>query len=285
MIRIDKLTKTFDKDLLTQPVTALNNLSFTIPEGKITGFLGRNGAGKTTLIKVMMDFIRATSGQIHFDKKLGKSKKEIFKNIGYLPERPSFYPYLTGNEFLYFISELSGKKRQDILLGIKKYAERLRIHEALNRKIGTYSKGMVQRIGFLTNIVCDPLVYILDEPLSGLDPIGRKEYKDILRDLRAQNKTIFFSSHIVSDVEEISEHIILIDKGQLLYDGSLKKLREKKGTDNVSISFWKDGEMKIVDCTQGEVKEKLKVIISSGFEIYEVTRAQQKLEEIVYNLK
>jgi ABC-2 type transport system ATP-binding protein len=224
MIKLQSLRKVFKSDLLTQPFVALDDVSFDVPEGSMVGFLGANGAGKTTSLKIIMDFIRPTSGAVTFSPKLGSSKLEIFKNIGFLPERPYFYPTLTGHDFLLFMGRLSEMTTTSINHEIQVWAPRFKIDHALKRELKTYSKGMLQRIGFLATILHHPKIVILDEPLSGLDPIGRKELKDVIIEVHKEGKTVFFSSHIVPDVEEICDRVVFLKDGKLAFDGSVGSL-------------------------------------------------------------
>ncbi len=224
MIELKNVTKVFKSDLLTQPFIALDDVSFNIPEASMVGFLGANGAGKTTSLKIIMDFIRPTSGIVNFEPSLGSTKEEVFQNIGFLPERPYFYPSLSGEDFLLFMGKLSGMNRSQILSEVGEWAPRFKIDHALKREIKTYSKGMLQRIGFLATIIHHPKLVILDEPLSGLDPIGRKELKDVIIEVHKQGKTIFFSSHIVPDVEEICDRVIFLKDGKLIYNGAVGEL-------------------------------------------------------------
>ncbi len=224
MLKFQNITKVFKSDLMAQPFVALKNVSFEIPHGSMVGFLGANGAGKTTSLKIIMDFIRSDEGVISFSEKLGKTKNEVFRNIGFLPERPYFYPNLTGHEFLHFMGTLSEMSRVDIQTATTKWAKRFKIDYALERPLKTYSKGMLQRIGFLATILHEPEFIILDEPLSGLDPIGRKELKDVIVEVHRSGKTVFFSSHIVPDIEEICDRVIFLKEGQLVYDGEVDKL-------------------------------------------------------------
>ena len=224
MINFNNVTKIFKSEFLSQPFRALDDVSFSIPEKSMVGFLGANGAGKTTSLKIIMDFIRPTSGDIKFGEALGTNKMEVFRNIGFLPERPYFYPNLTGEEFLIFMGELSGVSKNDIKNEINRWAPRFKIDHALKRELKTYSKGMLQRIGFLATILHHPKLIILDEPLSGLDPIGRKELKDVIVEVHREGKTVFFSSHIVPDIEEICDRVIFLKEGKLKYDGSVNSL-------------------------------------------------------------
>lgn len=224
MIVWDQVTKIFSSDLLTKPVTALDNVTFGITEGSMTGFLGANGAGKTTSLKVALGFTKPSSGSIKFAASLGGSRTNALSRIGFLPERPYFYPHLTGKEFSTYMGSLSGMKSLQIAEMQKKYFERLGLQSAADRPLRTYSKGMLQRLGFMVAIQHDPALIVLDEPLSGLDPVGRKELKDIMADVHKEGKTIFFSTHIVSDVEERCDRVIFLRQGKMIYDGEVASL-------------------------------------------------------------
>lgn len=300
MLKFNEITKIFKTDLTSQPFTALDNVSFEIPTGSMVGFLGANGAGKTTSIKIIMDFIRADRGELHFSRELGKTKNEILKKIGFLPERPYFYPNLTGNEFLHFLGGLSELKTKEIDNNINHWAPRFRIDHALNRPLKTYSKGMLQRIGFLSTIIHDPDFIILDEPLSGLDPIGRKELKDVIVDVHKSGKTVFFSSHIVSDIEEICDRVIFLQTGKLVYDGgvqSLLSVHEQKdylvkiqGHDFVPAvkhqSYLKlAGNITTFKINQTDREILLREILEKKVELIGLEFIKPSLEEIFYNIR
>lgn len=237
MINFSEVTKIFKSDLISKPFTALDKVSFSVPEGSMVGFLGANGAGKTTSLKIIMDFIRPSTGNVHFSETLGKNKLEIFRNIGFLPERPYFYQNLTGEDFLIFMGQLSDMKVTDIKSQISLWSPRFKIDHALKRELKTYSKGMLQRIGFLSTIIHHPKIIILDEPLSGLDPIGRKELKDVIVEVHKQGKTVFFSTHIVPDIEEICDRVIFLKEGKLNYDGSVSALMKQAKNQDYEISY------------------------------------------------
>ncbi len=242
----------------------------------MVGFLGANGAGKTTSLKIALDFIRPTSGRVVYGPQLGGSAANAFKNIGFLPERPYYYPHLKGREFIQFMGELSGMRRKTINEKITPQAKRFRLDHALDRELKTYSKGMLQRIGFLVTVLHEPKLIILDEPLSGLDPVGRKEMKDIMVEIHKEGRTVFFSSHIVSDVEEVCDRVIFLRHGKLIYDGPVLPLLQ----DNAK-QVWK------FTLPSGAVFEGInylsKTALGSGLESYvvETHLKDQFVQEIV----
>lgn len=301
MIKFSNVTKIFKSDLLTQPFVALDNVSFEVPEGSMVGFLGANGAGKTTSLKIIMDFIRASSGEVIYSPALGKDKLEIFKNIGFLPERPYFYPTLTGKDFIKFMGQLSGLSHIEIDKEMNRWAPIFKIEHALGRELKTYSKGMLQRIGFLATILHHPKIIILDEPLSGLDPIGRKELKDVIIKVHKEGKTVFFSSHIVPDVEEICDRVIFLKEGKLVYDGSVSSLMKSGKVQDFVVSAFSTSDFKL----QSSVKEVMQLpdnlkkfvvapeqkdlllqeLMKNGCNIMSVEMQKASLEEIFYHTR
>lgn len=221
MIEIKGLTKIYNKKMV------VHDLSLTIPDGTVFGFLGPNGAGKTTTIKILVGLNKPTGGTVTIggQSPLSTPTRE---NIGFMPEDPRFYDELTGLEFIRFASSLfkksSGKPDKDF----EEIFRRVNIYEARNKKIKNYSKGMKQRLGFAQAIVNDPDYIFLDEPLEGLDPIGRKEMKVMMEQLKGKGKTIFFNSHILADVEAICDRIGIIHKGKLVYAGPVKEFSKEK---------------------------------------------------------
>lgn len=234
-IRIEGLTKTY------KPVwpwrkesTVLSDVSLTVGQGEIFGFLGHNGAGKTTTMKILMGLLRASGGVV---KLLGAPATDVgvHARIGYLPEAPYFYDYLTAEEFLSFYGNLAGLSRGVVQSRVPQLLERVGLMEARCRQLRKFSKGMLQRIGLAQALIHDPELVILDEPMSGLDPMGRKEVRDLILSLRDQGKTVFFSTHIVSDVEMICDRVGILAKGRMLAVGRIEDLVDTQQTHAVEV--------------------------------------------------
>ena len=297
MIELKGITKTFKKDFYKSKFVALDDVSFGINEGDLVGFLGANGAGKTTTLKIILNFIRADKGSVGFSPSLGSNHQGFLRNLGYLPERPYFHANLTGREFVRYMAQLHDVSKQRIETQIKKWGERLKIDHALDRKLQNYSKGMLQRIGFVASLVHDPKMLILDEPVSGLDPIGRKEIKDVMRELNQEGKTIFFSSHIVSDVEEICRNLVVLDAGKLIYTGSVSNILERESnglSEMIIISDKKpnnqliqeiielgDNRLQLIFPRQ-EKSSLLKEMVNANIEVIKIRDENPSLEQIIY---
>lgn len=299
MFKVEEINKSFKTDFWKQEFIALRNVTFSVKESDITGFLGANGAGKTTLLKILLGFISSDSGKIIFDEKL-KIKKSHFENIGYMPERPYYYTNLSGREFLQFCAKLSGITNNDSKSQIEKWTQRLEIEYALDRKIQSYSKGMLQRLGFASTLLHRPQLLILDEPLSGLDPIGRRDFKNILLELNKAGKTIFFSSHIVSDIEEICREAVVLDKGQMVYSGNIASLLRTSEDSFIDVVVTKDIHFMSIyekfmkfEVSEGvvykvprDVKDQfLSEVISKKLEIVSLKQSRKNLEEVIYSFK
>ena len=218
-IQTNKLSKTYTKKL-TQKVVALEELDLEVKRGEIFGFLGPNGAGKSTTINLLMNLIRPTSGEANI---LGIPVTEAAsrQKLGYLPENPNYYGYLSARELLEMVGTIHGLASQEIQRKSKEILELLDLPFEKRRAISGFSKGMVQRVGLAQAIFHDPDVIVLDEPMSGLDPPGRKLVADLMLKLREKGTTIFFSTHILHDVEVICDRIGIITKGRLRFSGTL----------------------------------------------------------------
>lgn len=223
-IVIDRLTKTIKPNWPWQPSTeVLRGVSFSVGQGEIFGFLGPNGAGKTTTLKILLGLNRQSGGRAEV---LGVpvGSVEIRRRIGFLPESPYFYDYLTGEEFLRFYGRLAGLDGEQLNRHITSLLETLGLAEARHRQLRKFSKGMLQRVGLAQALIHDPELVIFDEPMSGLDPLGRKEVRDLMLHLRDQGKTVFFSSHIIPDVEMICDRVAVLIKGEVVAAGRVDEL-------------------------------------------------------------
>ncbi|MDF5727232.1 MAG: ABC transporter ATP-binding protein [Rhizonema sp. PD38] len=210
---------------LNQKVVSLKSCSVTVYQGETFGLLGQNGAGKTTLLKLLLGIIRPTSGRgLLLGKPLGDHS--VKQRIGYLPENPYLYDFLTGWEFLQFAAGLFQIKRSVSRQRIPQLLELVGLSQAdaRHKQMRRYSKGMLQRVGVAQALINDPELVFLDEPMSGLDPIGRYQIRETILTLKAAGKTIFFNSHILSEVEQICDRVAILDRGELVCSGSLDQL-------------------------------------------------------------
>lgn len=197
-----------------RPVVALSALDLEIPKGEVFGFLGPNGAGKSTTIKSIMGLIRPSGGEMMVAG-VPISDPSSRRKIGYLPENPSFYDFLSGREYLEFIGRSFQLADDLIAQQVNVVLQKMELSEAADRPIRSYSKGMVQRLGLAQTLIHDPDLFILDEPMSGLDPLGRVLVKKLITELKQQGKTIFFSTHITADVEAVCDRVGVIINGEL----------------------------------------------------------------------
>src|SRR6266436_2225333 len=226
VIEIENLTKDYETGFWRKrKVRALDGLSLTVESGQIFGFLGANGAGKTTTLKLLMRLIFPTAGTARI---LGRDIDDIgmHARIGYLPENPYFYDYLTAREFLNYCGELFGLERTTREQRTKELLTRVNLEtKGWDRQLRKFSKGMLQRVGLAQALINDPEIVFLDEPMSGLDPAGRREVRDLIASLRTGGKTVFMCSHILSDIEVLCDSVAIVKHGRLAHSGSLAELR------------------------------------------------------------
>lgn len=243
LIDVKALRKTFKTGLFQrQLVEAVKGVSFQVRRGEIVGFLGPNGSGKTTSIKMLMGLISASGGEAYL---FGESipSRTARRKIGFLPENPYVYPYLTPREFVEMSGRLSGMGGKVLYRRTEEVLDRTGVLYAADRQVRRLSKGMLQRSALAAALVADPEMLVLDEPMSGLDPVGRKEVRDMLFAERDSGRTIFFSTHILSDVETLCDHVIILRTGEVVVSGSIRKLLH--------------GDVSHIDITLGGVSEAL----------------------------
>ena len=230
IIEIENLSKDYQTGFFKKKtVRALDSLTLSVRPGQIFGFLGGNGAGKTTTIKILMGLLFPSSGKARI---LGHdiSDVKMHNRIGYCPENPYFYDYLTARELMNYFGELFGldkQKRRDRtehLLDLVNLDDKAR-----SRQLRKFSKGMLQRVGLAQALINDPEIVFLDEPMSGLDPIGRREIRELIASLRSEGKTVFMSTHILSDIEALCDEVAILRKGKLAATGNLQDLLEQSG--------------------------------------------------------
>lgn len=296
-IRIENLCKSYRTGIMMRRFIALDHLNLDVHEGEILGYLGPNGAGKTTTFKVLLDLMRPDSGTVTFfgNRHRGQENRRA---IGFLPENPYFYSYLTADESLDFHGRLYGmprprRREQSALL-----LDQVGLSHAHDLQLRKFSRGMLQRIGIAQALINDPRLLILDEPMSGLDPMGRKQMRDIILGCRDQGKTVIFSSHILSDVEMMCDRAAIIFKGQLQSVVSVSSFlnREVKHweitcsglTDEIirslqsaTVTTISAGEQVLFKCTtEGEARVLFKRLEALQARVISFTPHRESLEEI-----
>src|SRR5438034_6843824 len=228
-VEIENLVKDYEVGFARKrKVRALDALSLTVNQGEIFGFLGANGAGKTTTLKLLMGLIFPTAGNARI---LGRDTSDVSMHarVGYLPENPYFYDYLTAREFVTYCGELFGLNRVNRESRAEELLTRVNLEKkSWDRQLRKLSKGMLQRVGLAQALVNDPEVVFLDEPMSGLDPVGRREVRDLIASLRVHEKTVFMCSHILSDIEVLCDNIAILKRGKLAHARSLEELRARE---------------------------------------------------------
>ncbi|MAE97094.1 MAG: ABC transporter [Deltaproteobacteria bacterium] len=227
IVKVSGLVKDFRPGFGLRRKRVLHGIDLQVRRGEVFGFIGPNGAGKTTTLKILMGLIRATEGSAEI---LGHDVRETAfrRHVGFLPEGPYFYDFLTGREILRFYGKLAGGHAASPESHIDELLEWVGLSQAADLRLRAYSKGMLQRIGIAQALVHDPEVVFLDEPMSGLDPIGRKEIRDLILRLHGEGKTIFMNTHILSDVEVICDRVAIIAEGRVVHEGGAHVLLERE---------------------------------------------------------
>ena len=223
VVSVKDLAKTYRTGFLRKKVEAVRGISFEVRHGEIFGLLGPNGAGKTTTIKCLLRLVFPTRGELKVFG-LSPEKRESMLRVGYMPENPYVYRYLKPLELLDLSGRLAGMTRKERRERSEAMIDKVGLRHAVDRPIGKFSKGMMQRVGLAQALLHDPELLVLDEPMSGLDPIGRKEIRDILLEQKRRGKTLLFTSHILSDVEMLCDRVSILQKGSVTAEGKLSAL-------------------------------------------------------------
>lgn len=221
-------------------VTAVDDVSFEVFPGEVYGFLGRNGAGKTTTMKVILDLVKSDAGEVRLFGNDWRDRKNRAR-VGYLPEFPVRYPYLTPKEYLRFSARLFGVKRKGLGKLVNEVLERVEMKDVARRRMGGFSKGMLQRVGLAQVLLNDPDLVILDEPTAGLDPLGHRLVKDVVRDMANRGKAAVVSSHVLAEIETECDRVAIIEKGRLVAEGDLEELLEHTDTVEAELDEVTDG--------------------------------------------
>jgi ABC-2 type transport system ATP-binding protein len=250
VIEVNGLVKDHFSNFMRKRFRALDGLSLSVYKGETYGLLGPNGAGKTTTIKLLLGLLKPTSGLISV---LGKTPgdRDALAKIGFLPENPYFYAYLSADEFLDFFGQLFGLKKKERRERIKELLELVSLSEAGNRPIRKYSKGMMQRLGIAQALINEPELVFLDEPNSGLDPIGRRDVRQIMLMLKERGKTVFFNSHALPDVSEICDRVGVLHRGRMAGEGLIKDIC-KAGTSQELEAYF----MNVINESEAEYRKQ-----------------------------
>ena len=297
LIRVESLHKEFRLGLMRRRVLAVRGVSFEVERGDIFGFLGPNGAGKTTTIKMLTGLIAPTGGAATiFGARV--PSPESMKRVGFLPENPYIYPYLSPTEFVELCARLSGLSSRAARDRSRTVLDQVGVLYAADRPVRKLSKGMLQRTGLAAALVADPELLILDEPMSGLDPVGRKDVRDLIFEERRRGRTIFFSTHILSDVETLCDRVTILRRGEVVVSGRLEELlkRDVRRTDLVLAhanealeqalreaghGVRRLGERLVVDADgEAAVKAVLERALAAGAALVEATPRNETLEDL-----
>jgi ABC-2 type transport system ATP-binding protein len=287
VLRVDRLRKTFRQGFWMRKIEAVQGISFEVARGDIFGFLGPNGAGKTTTIKVLTGLISATGGSASL---FGRTVPDprVMGRVGFMPENPYIYPFLTSREFVEMCGRLSGVGRRAVRDRSRRVLSLVGMLYAADRPVRKLSKGMLQRTALASALVGDPELLILDEPMSGLDPVGRKEVKDLIVEERRNGRTIFFSTHILSDVETLCDRVAILNRGKVVVSGTLADLLRSgaQRTEVVLLSAPEDFEQRCVadGHTTRRIRDRLVVEVEGKHKVEAVLRwaleADLSIEEV-----
>jgi len=271
-LEIKNLTKSFGS------LKAVDNASFTVPEGSVFGLIGRNGAGKTTTIRMMMNIILPDSGEVIF--RGAKVGQEFRNRVGYLPEERGLYKRMKVIDTILYFAELKGKSGREMMRKANEYLKRFELLDRKNSKIEDLSKGNQQKIQFISTILHDPEFIILDEPFSGMDPINTNLLKEVILEEKQKGKVIIFSTHLMEFAEKMCDHITMIDHGKIILNGSLNEIKKKHAQKNITLNYQGD----ISFLKSNPMVEKISDFgNSTGIRIKDEKYSQDIIRELVKN--
>jgi ABC-2 type transport system ATP-binding protein len=268
-IAVRGLTKIFPVPFHRQTIVAVKDLNLRIEPGEVYGLLGPNGSGKSTTLKIILGLVSPTRGRTEIfgrDSRLVESREEV----GFLPENPYFYKYLTGNETLRFFGRLSGLRGAALKNRINELLDLVGLSKARNRRLGTYSKGMLQRIGLAQALIHDPRLLVLDEPTAGVDPAGSRDIRDLILDLKGRGITVLLSSHLLAQAQEICDRVGILADGVLVREGHLQEL----------IAIENQTELIITDASDELIREMESIIKRSNAKLVERRKSTTTLERL-----
>jgi len=294
VLTLEGVAKSYRAHLSLRKYWILKDLSFEVHPGEIFGFIGTNGAGKTTTIKLLLGLLFPDAGRIRLCGE-DPSRPEARRRVGFLPENPYFHDYLTGWEFLDFHARMHGFRQPERLRRVGELLERVGLKNRADRALRLYSKGMLQRIGLAQALLHDPDVVILDEPMSGLDPIGRRDVRDLILELKGRGRTVFFSTHILSDTETICDRVGMLVRGRLAAIGSVEDLvRGEVGSWEVTLAWPGPGSPPVGEVlsrrderillrigSQADLHRLVGSLNGGGARLVAVTPARRSLEDLL----
>lgn len=298
-IEFERVSKAYQKRFLKPLVAALCEISFAVARGEICGFLGPNGAGKTTSMNILMGFVHADHGRSRV-LGYGPGDMRAKERIGFLPENFAFYRHLDAEHLLQFHLRLSGRRVSDRRALIASLLAKVKLDDKKGLKIGKYSRGMVQRVGIAQALLGDPELLVLDEPTSGLDPAGRREVRELILALKSAGKTIFLSSHILSEVEHVCDRVIIIDRGHVIRAGAIHQILDEGDRVEITVDQLPEAVEQAVKQTGASVdrqpgrvcivadtnqKQRLvELLWTGGCDVLSLTPMKSSLEEMFLKL-
>jgi len=268
-VEIEGLTKVFPVPLRRERVVAVRDLSLRVEKGEVYGLLGPNGSGKSTTLKILLGLVTATRGTTRVFGEESRSVRSR-KDVGFLPENPYFYKFLTGAETVRFFGKLSGMSGDALEARVTELLELVGLADAAARRVGSYSKGMLQRVGLAQALVQDPGLLVLDEPTAGVDPVGSREIRDLILELKSRGKTVLLCSHLLSQVQEVCDRVGILARGSLVREGRVEDL----------LALGDRTEIVLENATPEQIAELGKAAERLGVRVVSSGRAQTTLENL-----